>query len=52
MKWRRINGNMGYLIINKESSFSLTSKLLLPIRFTIEVNQEDGIQMSKLRVES
>jgi hypothetical protein len=52
MKWTRINGNMGYLILNKETSFSLTSKLLLaPIRFTKEVNLEDRIQISKLRVE-
>ncbi len=51
MKWTRINGNMGDLILNKESSYSLTSKLLLPIRFTKEVNLEDGIQISKLRVE-
>jgi hypothetical protein len=51
MKWTRINGNMGYLILDKETSFSLTSKLLLPIRFTKEVNLEDRIQISKLKVE-
>lgn len=51
MKWTRINGNMGYLILNKETSFSLPSKLLLPIRVTKEVNLEDRIQISKLRVE-
>jgi hypothetical protein len=48
MKWTRINGNMGYLILDKETSFS---KLLLPIRFTKEVNLEDRIQISKLKVE-
>jgi hypothetical protein len=47
MKWTRINGNMGYLIPNKKSSLSLTPRLLLPIRFIIELNQEDGIQISK-----
>ena len=51
MKWIRINGNMGYLILNKESSFPLTLKLLLPIRFIKEVDLGDGIQSSRLIVE-